>query len=188
MTLMEFSSSTLTRTAIVPRAENLTALLVKFTRIWRMRMASPHSSAGRDASISRRSCSPLISAGTACIDMTSSMVCAREKFFSSSVNASDSSLEMSMMLSRVDINRPDLILLDIMMPGYPNGLELLDIVKNNKVMTTKIVMISAKGQFDDVVAAAKLRCDAYIIKPFTRQHLLDTIKTVLDSEEGGTTS
>ena len=77
---------------------------------------------------------------------------------------------------------PDAVLLDIMMPGYPNGLELLDIVKKNKVMTTKIVMISAKGQYDDVVAAAKLRCNAYIIKPFTRQHLLDTIKTVLESE------
>jgi DNA-binding response OmpR family regulator len=91
-------------------------------------------------------------------------------------------------ITQIQTYRPDLILLDIMMPGYPNGLELLDIVKKNKVMTTKIVMISAKGQFDDVVAAAKLRCDAYIIKPFTRQHLLDTIKTVLDSEEGGTTS
>ena len=85
-------------------------------------------------------------------------------------------------ITQIQTYRPDLILLDIMMPGYPNGLELLDIVKNNKVMTTKIVMISAKGQFDDVVAAAKLRCDAYIIKPFTRQHLLDTIKTVLESE------
>ncbi len=91
-------------------------------------------------------------------------------------------------ITQIQTYRPDLILLDIMMPGYPNGLELLDIVKKNKVMTTKIVMISAKGQFDDVVAAAKLRCDAYIIKPFTRQHLLDTIKTVLESEEGGTTS
>ena len=91
-------------------------------------------------------------------------------------------------ITQIQTYRPDLILLDIMMPGYPNGLELLDIVKKNKVMTTKIVMISAKGQYDDVVAAAKLRCNAYIIKPFTRQHLLDTIKTVLDSEEGGTTS
>lgn len=84
--------------------------------------------------------------------------------------------------TQIQTYRPDLVLLDIMMPGYPNGLELLEIVKKNKVMTTKIVMISAKGQYDDVVAAAKLRCDAYIIKPFTRQHLLDTINTVFKSE------
>lgn len=85
-------------------------------------------------------------------------------------------------ITQIQTYRPDLILLDIMMPGYPNGLELLEIVKKNKVMTTKIVMISAKGQYDDVVAAAKLKCDAYIVKPFTRQHLLDTVKIVLKSE------
>ena len=85
-------------------------------------------------------------------------------------------------ITQIQTYRPDLILLDIMMPGYPNGLELLEIVKKNKVMTTKIVMISAKGQYDDVVAAAKLKCDAYIVKPFTSQHLLDTVKTVLLSK------
>ena len=85
-------------------------------------------------------------------------------------------------ITQIQKNRPDLILLDIMMPGYPNGLELLEMVKKNKVMSTKIVMVSAKGQYDDVLAAAKLHCDAYVVKPFTRQHLLDTIKNVLESE------
>jgi len=85
-------------------------------------------------------------------------------------------------ITQVRKYRPDLILLDIMMPGYPNGLELLEMVKKNKVMSTKIVMVSAKGQYDDVLAAAKLHCDAYIVKPFTRQHLVDTIKNVLQSD------
>jgi DNA-binding response OmpR family regulator len=85
-------------------------------------------------------------------------------------------------ITQIQKTRPDLILLDIMMPGYPNGLELLEMVKKNKVMSTKIVMISAKGQYDDVLAAAKLHCDAYIVKPFTRQHLLNTIKNVLESD------
>ncbi len=85
-------------------------------------------------------------------------------------------------IAQIQKNRPDLILLDIMMPGYPNGMELLEMVKKNKIMTTKIVMVSAKGQYDDVLAAAKLKCDAYVVKPFTRQHLLDTVKSVLESE------
>lgn len=75
--------------------------------------------------------------------------------------------------------RPELILLDIMMPGYPNGLELLDMVKKNKVMSTKIIMVSAKGQYDDVLTAARLKCDAYVVKPFTRAHLTDTVQKVL---------
>jgi len=85
-------------------------------------------------------------------------------------------------IAQIQKYRPDLILLDIMMPGYPNGLELLEMVKKNKVMTTKIVMVSAKGQYDDVLAAAKLHCDAYVVKPFTRQHLLDTVENVLKSD------
>lgn len=82
-------------------------------------------------------------------------------------------------ISQIQKFRPELILLDIMMPGYPNGLELLDIVKKNKVMSTKIIMVSAKGQYEDVLAAAKLKCDAYVVKPFTRAHLTDTVQKVL---------
>lgn len=85
-------------------------------------------------------------------------------------------------IQQIQRHRPDLILLDVMMPGYPNGMELLRIVKKNKLMSTRIVMVSAKGQYDDVLAAAKLHCDAYIVKPFTRQHMLDTIKNVLESD------
>ncbi|NDH67486.1 MAG: response regulator [Gammaproteobacteria bacterium] len=82
-------------------------------------------------------------------------------------------------INQIQKHQPDLILLDIMMPGYPNGLELLEMIRRNKSMTVKIVMVSAKGQYDDVLAAAKLNCDAYIVKPFTLQHLLDTIKNTL---------
>jgi len=84
-------------------------------------------------------------------------------------------------IEQIQRHRPDLILLDVMMPGYPNGLELLTMVKNNKVMTTKIIMVSAKGQYDDILAAAQLKCDAYVVKPFTRQHLLDTANSVLEA-------
>lgn len=84
-------------------------------------------------------------------------------------------------IEEIQKHRPDLILLDVMMPGYPNGLELLGMVKKNKVMTTKIIMVSAKGQYSDVVDAAKLKCDAYIVKPFTQQHMIDTVKAILEN-------
>lgn len=84
-------------------------------------------------------------------------------------------------INQIQKFRPELILLDIMMPGYPNGLELLDIVKKNKVMSTKIIMVSAKGQYEDVLGAAKLHCDAYVVKPFTRTHLTDTVQKVLSA-------
>lgn len=83
-------------------------------------------------------------------------------------------------IKMIQKHRPELILLDVMMPGYPNGLELLEMVKKNKLMTTKIIMVSAKGQYEDVLAAAKLKCDAYVVKPFTRTHLVDTVRKVLN--------
>lgn len=85
-------------------------------------------------------------------------------------------------LEKIRSYRPDLILLDIMMPGYPNGIELLRMVKNNKIMTTKIIMVSAKSQYEDILAAAQLKCDAYVVKPFTRQHLLDTTNSILETD------
>lgn len=87
-------------------------------------------------------------------------------------------------IEQIQKYRPDLVLLDVMMPGYPNGLELLGIVKKNKVMATKIIMVSAKGQYSDIVDAAKLKCDAYIVKPFTQQHMIDTVKAILENDMG----
>lgn len=83
-------------------------------------------------------------------------------------------------IKMIQKHRPELILLDIIMPGYPNGLELLEMIKKKKLMTTKIIMVSAKSQYDDVLAAAKLKCDAYVVKPFTRMHLVNTVRKVLD--------
>lgn len=82
-------------------------------------------------------------------------------------------------IEQIRKHRPELVLLDIMMPGYPNGLELLEMVKKNKTVTAKIIMVTAKGQYDDVLKAAQMKCDAYVIKPFTQDHLTDTIKKVM---------
>lgn len=71
------------------------------------------------------------------------------------------------------------MLLDAMMPGYPSGLELLEIIKRDKIMKSKIIIVSAKGQQEDIVAAGRLGCNAYVVKPFTRIHLLDTIHLVM---------
>lgn len=82
-------------------------------------------------------------------------------------------------IAQLQKHRPDLILLDAMMPGYPNGLELLEMIKRNKIMSIKIIMVSAKGQQEDIMTAARLGCDAYVVKPFTRKHLLDTVNSVM---------
>lgn len=82
-------------------------------------------------------------------------------------------------ISKLKECNPQLMLLDVMMPGHPNGLELLEIIKRDKGASIKVIIVSAKGQYEDVSAAARLSCDAYVVKPFTRTHLTETVRKVL---------
>ncbi len=78
--------------------------------------------------------------------------------------------------------RPELALVDILMPGHPNGLELLGEIRKEKIKGLRIVMVSAVEEFDNVLAAARLQCDAYVLKPFGQDHLTETIRRVMDGD------
>ncbi len=76
-------------------------------------------------------------------------------------------------------NVPDLILLDLMLPGM-DGFDVCRILKNDKnVMKTPIVMLTAKGEDSDIVAGLELGADDYITKPFSPRVLIARVKTVL---------
>jgi DNA-binding response OmpR family regulator len=63
-------------------------------------------------------------------------------------------------------NKPDLLILDVMMPEV-NGFEVCEQLKSNsKTKSLKIVMISAKAQEKDIVQGLKLGADYYMTKPF----------------------
>jgi len=60
--------------------------------------------------------------------------------------------------------RPDLILLDVMMPEV-NGFDVLDILKNtDKTMNIKIILLTALSQLEDKEQAARLGADDYLVK------------------------
>lgn len=60
--------------------------------------------------------------------------------------------------------RPDLILLDVMMPDL-SGFDVLNILRNTpETAATKIVMLTARGQDSDKQRAEKLGADDYLIK------------------------
>ncbi len=67
---------------------------------------------------------------------------------------------------------PDLVLLDLMLPGL-NGLEVCRILKENpETRGIPIIMVSAKGEEDDIVRGLELGADDYISKPFSVRELL----------------
>jgi two-component system, OmpR family, phosphate regulon response regulator PhoB len=76
-------------------------------------------------------------------------------------------------------HRPDLILLDLMLPGIM-GTELCKLLKGNeKTATIPVIMLTAKGEEIDRVVGFEVGADDYIVKPFSSRELLLRIKAVL---------
>ncbi|MBT9492028.1 MAG: response regulator [Paucibacter sp.] len=75
---------------------------------------------------------------------------------------------------------PDLILLDVMMPGGLNGLQVCAKVKADPVTRqAKVILLTARGQESDRQAGLHAGADAYLIKPFSPLELMKVIDKVL---------
>ncbi len=86
-------------------------------------------------------------------------------------------------LTAVESKRPDLILLDIMLPGL-DGLRVCGKLKENlKFASIPIIMLTAKGEEPDIVAGLNMGADDYITKPFSPKVLLARIQAVLRRAE-----
>jgi DNA-binding response OmpR family regulator len=72
--------------------------------------------------------------------------------------------------------RPDLVLLDIMLP-HIDGIDVLKWIR--KENETPVVMLTAKGETFDKVLGLELGADDYIVKPFEPKELLARVKAVL---------
>jgi DNA-binding response OmpR family regulator len=77
-------------------------------------------------------------------------------------------------------HHPELVFLDIMLQGELNGLQLLEMIRADPVhRRTWVGMISARGQKTDYVAGQAYGADAYFVKPFSPQQLLDWCRSKL---------
>lgn len=75
--------------------------------------------------------------------------------------------------------RPDLILLDIMMPEM-NGFEVLKVLKEkDKTLDIPVIMLTAKTDDKSVIEAAGLYCEDYIVKPIKINDLRSQVDEVL---------
>ena len=82
---------------------------------------------------------------------------------------------------------PDLVLLDIMLPGI-DGYEVCEIIRlNPKLRDIKIIFLTAKGREVEIAKGLALGADAYITKPFSNAELVAKVKMVLENinEEAG---
>ena len=74
-------------------------------------------------------------------------------------------------------SRPDLIVLDIMLPKV-NGFEICETLRKNEI-DIPVIFLSAKAQESDKILGLDLGGDDYLTKPFSVRELLARIKTVL---------
>ena len=80
-------------------------------------------------------------------------------------------------LARMDEVRPQLVLLDVMMPGM-DGWQVCRTIKNHPELgsVTKVVMVTAKGAFEDKFEGLRSGADDYVVKPVDFKDLLEKVE------------
>lgn len=82
-------------------------------------------------------------------------------------------------LAKIADSRPKIIFVDIMMPRL-DGYQTCALIKNNsEFKTTPVVMLSSKDGLFDKAKGRIVGSDRYITKPFSKEELLGTIKTLV---------
>lgn len=75
--------------------------------------------------------------------------------------------------------RPDVLLLDIMLP-LKNGFQVCQMIREAPELSSiRIIMLTAKGRETEVAKGLALGADAYVTKPFATRELLETVKRLV---------
>ncbi len=87
------------------------------------------------------------------------------------------------LFADLEEQKPDLILLDIMMPKM-DGLEVLNRLKCNPATASiPVILQTVKGKPEDVIEGYKKGAAYYITKPFTKDQLFDGVNSILSRDQ-----
>lgn len=83
-------------------------------------------------------------------------------------------------LDAVDRHRPEVVILDVMMPGELSGYDVCARIKSDaRAQGTKVILLTARGQQADLARGREAGADHYVVKPFSPLELLDSVATAL---------
>src|SRR5947209_14246501 len=85
-------------------------------------------------------------------------------------------------LDLVAERRPDLVVLDLMLPGI-DGLEVMRRLREQDHERIALILLTAKGEESDRVIGLRLGADDYVVKPFSPAELVARVDAVLRREE-----
>lgn len=84
-------------------------------------------------------------------------------------------------LEKISQSKPDLILLDIMLPDL-DGYEIFQLIRENPEWNDiKVIYLSAKNRDVDIAKGLNLGVDAYVTKPFSNSELLEKIQMLISA-------
>lgn len=84
-------------------------------------------------------------------------------------------------LELVESIKPDLIVLDVMMPGELDGFQVCErIKKDEKTREIHVLLLTARGQESDVEKGKNVGADSYLVKPFSPLELIELIQKELE--------
>lgn len=86
-------------------------------------------------------------------------------------------------LDRIEDKMPDILLLDLMLPGV-DGLDVAKLLKkDSRYASIPLIMLTAKGEESDIVTGLEIGADDYIPKPFSPKVMLARVKAVMRRKE-----
>jgi len=84
-------------------------------------------------------------------------------------------------LTAVETFRPDLVLLDVMLPRR-DGFEVCQRLRADGWTELKIVMLTAKGREAEIAKGMDVGADSYVTKPFSTRELVDHVARILEGD------
>ena len=84
-------------------------------------------------------------------------------------------------LELANVIHPDLVILDVMMPGEVDGYQVCEKLKQNTSGTIPYVMLlTARGQKSDLAEGERVGSDSYLVKPFSPLELIQKVNDALN--------
>ena len=88
-------------------------------------------------------------------------------------------------LRMVKALRPHMVLLDVMMPGQLDGIQVCERIRADpEIAHIPVVMLTARSQQTDLEAGRRAGCNAYLTKPFSPLQLIETVERLAAAETG----
>lgn len=82
-------------------------------------------------------------------------------------------------IDAVRLRRPDIVILDVMLPGK-SGFDILQEIRSDSELGhTPVLMLTARGQEKDKEQAERAGASAYMTKPFSNMEVLDTVRSLV---------